>query len=135
MARLWVTGLLLPAGGGGERRGHEGELGAPGPSRPVGLPVPDDFGLRGRGVRCRGREAWGSRDLPQGRVLGEAACSVWKQLQVKVAPGVGPSPAGPFDPSAPCCSHYPAAPGVAVLGGLGASFSRSFLSLTAGCVT
>lgn len=50
VALLWVTGLLLPAGSGGERRGHEGEPGAPGPSRPVGLPVPEDFVGAGFGV-------------------------------------------------------------------------------------
>lgn len=50
VALLWVTGLLLPAGSCGERRGHEGEPGAPGPSRPVGLRVPEDFVGAGFGV-------------------------------------------------------------------------------------
>lgn len=99
VARLWVTGLLLPVGGGGERRGHEGEPGASRPNRPVGLPVPEDF-VDGRWVRCRDREAGGVgtslRDVSWVR-----RPVVWKQLQVKGAPAVAPSPAGPSDPQHP----------------------------------
>lgn len=56
VARLRVTGLVLPAGGGGgERRGHEGEFGERQSSRPVEALVPEDFVGAGFGAGAGGR--------------------------------------------------------------------------------
>lgn len=84
----------------------------------------------GAGAGRRGAVGTSLRDVSRAR-----RPVVWEQLQVKVAPAVAPSPAGPSDRSAPRCRRCPAAPVGAVLGGLGTSVSLLFLSLTAGCVT
>lgn len=103
----------MPGGGGGELRGHEGEPGAPGPNRPVGFPVPEDFVDAGFGAGAGRRGGVGTslRDVSWVR-----RPVVWKQLQVKGAPAVAPSPAGPSDPSALRCPRCSAVPVATLLG-------------------